>query len=219
LGHSSIRTTALYWKNIYQEPDNEVGPIFIGKNWLERKPPKPITENFPQVPKNSKPIFTVNQPVISNKKPIHQDNSLSTPKTLKKTPGMLTNEILPSSRGKISLENTNKKTNQLKIVQPLALSPSSEQNPTKKEQILLQKIKHLESQLQSSQSKLAEALHSKGELKEKLTEIQAESQRLAELLNKSEAQNNNLKQLLQQQKQRADQAEQQLKIIVRTLKQ
>ena len=31
LGHSSIRTTALYWKNIYQEPDNEVGPILVGK--------------------------------------------------------------------------------------------------------------------------------------------------------------------------------------------
>jgi len=30
-GHSSIRTTALYWQNIYQEPDNEVGPILAGK--------------------------------------------------------------------------------------------------------------------------------------------------------------------------------------------
>ena len=32
LGHVSVRTTALYWQNIHQEPDNEVGPILAGKN-------------------------------------------------------------------------------------------------------------------------------------------------------------------------------------------
>ena len=107
LGHSSIRTTALYWKNIYQEPDNEVGPILAGKNWLEsREPSKPSTENFPKIPKNPKPIFTVNQPVISNKKPIHQDNSLSLSKTLKKNPEKLTNEILPRIPEKFSLNKS-----------------------------------------------------------------------------------------------------------------
>src|SRR5205807_6594273 len=31
LGHSSVRTTALYWKNIYWEPDNDLGSILAGK--------------------------------------------------------------------------------------------------------------------------------------------------------------------------------------------
>jgi len=70
---------------------------------------------------------------------------------------------------------------------------------------LLQKIKLLEKQLQASQSKLTETLQSKDELKEKLTEIQKE--------------NNNLKQLAQQERQRADNYQQQLKIIAKVFKQ
>ena len=32
LGHVSVRTTALYWQNIHQEPDNDnIGPILAGK--------------------------------------------------------------------------------------------------------------------------------------------------------------------------------------------
>ena len=69
----------------------------------------------------------------------------------------------------------------------------------------------MKSQLQASQSKLTEVLKSKGELKEKLTEIQTKSQRLTKLLNKSGAQNNNLKQLFQREKQRVDQLEIKLK--------
>ena len=57
---------------------------------------------------------------------------------------MLISEISPSSRGKISLENTNKKNDQLKTNQPLPLTANKEQKPTEKEFILLQKIKHLE---------------------------------------------------------------------------
>ena len=63
----------------------------------------------------------------------------------------------------------------------------------------------MEEQLQASQSKLTEALQSKGKLKEKLAEIQKE--------------NNSLKQLLQQEKTRADNYQQQLKVIVNSLKQ
>jgi len=32
LGHVSIRTTALYWKNIHQEPGNDLDSILAGKN-------------------------------------------------------------------------------------------------------------------------------------------------------------------------------------------
>jgi len=83
------------------------------------------------------------------------------------------------------------------------LTANNEEKATERESILLQKIKLLESSLETYQSKLTEALQSKGKLKEKLTEIQKE--------------NNNLKQLLQQEKQRADNYQQQLKVIIKSL--
>jgi len=117
LGHSSICTTALYWKNIYQEPDDDIGSILAGKKWLEEKgeqklPEPPSTENFPHVPNLFKPPFTVNQTVIPNKKPIHADNSLSVPKTVKKPPGMLISEISPSTPEKFLLNNPSKNSDQ-----------------------------------------------------------------------------------------------------------
>jgi hypothetical protein len=160
LGHSSIRTTALYWQNIYQGPDNDdINSILAGKNWLERpkpsqskEPPKsPITENFPEIPKNSKPIFIDQKPVILHKKPIRQNNSLSILKLVKKTPGMLISEISPRTPEKFSLNPTNKKINQLKTSQPLAITTNKEQKPTKKKAILLAKIKLLEKQLKQAQ--------------------------------------------------------------------
>jgi len=157
---------------------------------------------MPEVPK---PIFIEQKPPISNKKPIQQYNSLSTPKLTQKTPEISTNEISPRTSKKIFLNLANKKSDQLKITQPLTLATNKEQKSTKKEQILLQKIKLLESLLETSQSKLTEALQSEGKLKEKLTEIQKE--------------NNNLKQLLHQEKARADNYQQQLKVIVKVLKQ
>ena len=66
LGHASVRTTALYWQNIHQEPDNgDIGTILVGKKWLESgEPPKPITENFPETLKTPKPIFIDHKPLI-----------------------------------------------------------------------------------------------------------------------------------------------------------
>ena len=85
---------------------------------------------------------------------------------------------------KFPLNPVSKNSDQLKITQSLALTANQEQKPTKKEAILLQKIKLLESQL-----------------KQTTTE------------------RDNLKQLLHQEKQRADNYQHQLKVIVRTLKQ
>ena len=157
LGHSSIRTTALYWKNTYQDPNNEVGPILAGKNWLEsREPPERplITENFPekkgvyseisQIPKTPEPIFIEQKPVISNKKPTHANNSLSIKKTIAKSPEKLISKISPISQEKFLFNNPSQKSDQLKTTQPLALTSNQEPKPTKKEQILLQKIKLLE---------------------------------------------------------------------------
>jgi len=54
---------------------------------------------------------------------------------------------LVNSLAKFSLNPANKKSDQLKITQPLPLTSNQEQKPTEKEQILLQKIKLLERQL------------------------------------------------------------------------
>ncbi|KLL04190.1 MAG: tyrosine recombinase XerD [Mycoplasmataceae bacterium CE_OT135] len=43
LGHKSIRTTALYWRNIYNDDKDDTADILVGKNWLE-KPKKPQPE-------------------------------------------------------------------------------------------------------------------------------------------------------------------------------
>jgi len=80
------------------------------------------------------------------------------------------------------LSNPSKKSDQLKITQPLALIVNSEEKPAKKEAILLVKIKQLEEQL-------------------KQTEIECD----------------NLKQLVQQERQRADNYQQQLKVIIKSL--
>src|SRR6185295_14755189 len=59
LGHSSVRTTALYWMNIYHPDDDDnsdTGAILCGKNWLEEHEPvkpdseiPPISEILPQL--------------------------------------------------------------------------------------------------------------------------------------------------------------------------
>ncbi|CAG8667929.1 8762_t:CDS:2 [Paraglomus brasilianum] len=119
LGHASVRTTALYWQNIHQEPDNgDIGPILVDR-----------------------------KPLIPNKKPIQQCNSLSTPKTLKKTPGMLINGISTKEPEKFLLNSVGKKSDQLKTNQPLIIVANKKGKLTDSEVILLAKIKSLENQL------------------------------------------------------------------------
>jgi len=191
LGHSSIRTTALCWKNIYQDPNNEVSPILAGKKWLESKEQPPSTENFPETLETTKPLFIEQKPLIPSKEPIHQDNSLSTLKTIKKTPQISINPISPERQAKFFLNNADKKNDQLKTTQPLPLIANQDQNSTEKELILLQKVKQLEEQLK---------------------QVKAENKKLKFEKEKAEA-------LAQQEKQRANNYQQQLKVIVRTLKQ
>ncbi|RHZ35742.1 tyrosine-type recombinase/integrase [endosymbiont GvMRE of Glomus versiforme] len=69
LGHQSIRTTALYWMNIYAEDDgnNDTESILAGKQWLEKsKPPQPEPEEPIKVNLDQPPIlFTPNLPPFS----------------------------------------------------------------------------------------------------------------------------------------------------------
>ena len=187
MGHSSIRTTALYWKNIYQEPNNDLGPILAGKKWLENKEqpePPPITENFPEVLGTPKPVFMEKGPVIPNKNPTDEDNSLSTPKTSKKTLKISINEISPRTPAKFSFEKK-------QINEQLPLITDNLSDSPKTEKILLEKIKNLE---------------------EKLNQVQAENNILTIKLVTAEK-------VAHQEKQRADNYYQQLKVIVRTIKQ
>jgi len=108
-------------------------------------------ENFLEPLKTLKPLFIDQKPVIPNKKSIQQYNSLSTPKPVKKTPQISTNEISPKTLEKFPLNPINKKNDQLKTNQPLTLTANKEKKPTKKELILLQKIKHLERQLKQTE--------------------------------------------------------------------
>jgi hypothetical protein len=153
---------------------------------LEEKPKTPteplITKNFPKTPESPKSIFIDHNPVILHQNPTQQDNSLSTKKTITKTPEISINEISPEKQEKFLLDSHSKKTDQLKISQPLTLTASQEPKSTQKELILLQKIKLLEEQLR-----------------------------------KTTTERNNLKQLAHSEKQRADQAEQQLQTITQQL--
>jgi hypothetical protein len=153
LGHSSIRTTALYWQNIYVE-DN-LSDILAGKKWLEsreKEPPKsPITENFPnQSPKNSEPDIR-DKPTISAEKPNNQDNSLLTAEAKPKPtityyqPKSVISEIPPRPQGKFISKKT-------EISEQLPLITNEKEKSTAKEKILLAKIKQLEEQLAQVQA-------------------------------------------------------------------
>jgi len=102
---------------------------------------------------------------------------------------MLIGEISPSTPAKFSLNPFDKKSDQLKTNQPLPLTASQEQNPTKKEAILLAKIKQLEKQLKQTTTER--------------DNLKTEKQ-------KAEA-------LVQAEKQRANNYHHQLKVIVKSL--
>jgi Phage integrase family len=173
LGHSSIRTTALYWQNIYGE--DEVSDILAGKKWLEEKEPpmppaevtKPSGEKLPEQPlKNLESVIIRDKPIISAEKPAKQDNSLLTIATEPKL--AITNYQPQPLTGQVPPEL------------PRELSPNIQ--PSENEKFLLAKIKQLE---------------------EQLTQAQAE--------------NDNLKALVKSERARADNYQQQLKVIVESL--
>lgn len=158
LGHKSVRTTALYWKNIYGDDDTD--NILAGKNWLENKekePPKPpSTENFPrQLPANSEPDIIRGRPVISAKKPSNQDNSpplvfiKQKPVITNYQPKPLISGIPTKSQEKFSLNIISEKK---EISEQLPAITNQREQPTSKEEILLTKIKQLEEQLKQVQA-------------------------------------------------------------------
>jgi len=160
LGHSSIRTTASYWRNIYSDNDNrddDTADILASKKWLEnreKEPPKsPPTKNFPKTTKKYEPIIR-DKPTITTEKPVQQewsldnfnklsDNSLLTTEKEKNLaitnyqPQPLIRQISPKTPEKFFL-NTSEK---------LPVITNQEERPTNKEEFLLTRIKQLEEQL------------------------------------------------------------------------
>ena len=149
LGHSSIRTTALYWKNIYGDDDPD--DILTGKKWLENREKEPSetpTENFPkQLPKIPNSDIISNKPIVSAKKPTHLDNSLLNSEKEKNL--AITNHQPKSLISKISPKTSDKFL--LNTSEQLSVITNKEQ-PINKEQILLTRIKQLEEQLAKVQT-------------------------------------------------------------------
>lgn len=177
LGHSSIRTTALYWKDIYSD-DDDPDNILSGKKWLEREPPKSppkIEENSPEtLPKISDSDTLRNKPLITAEKPTNQSNLLLPAKTEKNLAiinyqsKLLISEISPKNQAKFSL-NTSE---QLPVI-------TDREQKNYKEQFLLKKIEQLEEQLKQVQ---AENTHLKLENKHLKTLIRKDQKTETKIL-------------------------------------
>ncbi|MCE8163667.1 MAG: tyrosine-type recombinase/integrase [Candidatus Moeniiplasma glomeromycotorum] len=155
LGHSSIRTTALYWRNIYG--DDEIGDILAGKKWLEttpdnslpeKEPPKtPTTENLPeQLPENLEPNIR-NKPVITSDKSGNKDNSLLTTKAEK-------NPAIANYQPKVEISGIPTKSQEkffLNTREQLPVITNKREQSTEKE-LLLTKIRQLEKELAKVQA-------------------------------------------------------------------
>jgi hypothetical protein len=143
---------------------------------------KPATENFPSIPKKVQPVFIDKEPVIPNKKPTHEDNYSPTQKITQKPPEISTNQISPTTPEKFFLSSVNKKTDQMKTSQSLALTTEQGQKSNKKELILLQKIKLLEEQLKEIQAENDRLRIEKEQEKEKADQLETKLKIAARML-------------------------------------
>lgn len=68
LGHKSVRTTALYWMNIYNDDGNDTDDILTRKAWLEKpkkpqpEPDNPIKVNLEELPELPAPNLLASEP-------------------------------------------------------------------------------------------------------------------------------------------------------------
>ncbi|CAJ0749081.1 13656_t:CDS:2 [Entrophospora sp. SA101] len=227
LGHSSIRTTALYWRNIYGDGNNDTADILAGKKWLENKgkrPPTPIAENFaspkvdtfPEIPKNSESLFIDQRSIIPKKKIIQQDN-----------PPLLT-EIKEKP---ITNYQSQPLISEIPSQTPRIIK-SKKEPQNQKENILLVKIRNLEERLKQIQTEnnnlksLVQSEKQNNQLsKETITnlthKIQSDKPNHTNLINAyQKAFNDKVKAeiIVKQEKQRADNYQQQLKTITKKIK-
>lgn len=201
LGHASIRTTALYWLNIYQEPEQSIKPpndditdILLGKEWIKKQKQSPPDQPQPEpikIGEISEPVITnpnLNQPAVqAQTSPIGKLNAEQA-----KVKPLISNKFQPEKEPlpvelkptpistEILVEKDQEKASE--PVKPII----SEPNP---EQVLLNRVQ---------------------QLAEQLKQVQAENEKL-------KAEKERVEVLAQQEKTRADYYENQLKTIARGL--
>lgn len=139
LGHKSVRTTALYWMNIYNEDGNDTNDIIAGKIWLERpKPPQiesenPVNLNLEEPPKISVPNSLVSKPYPDYLSKInHLENKLNQIQSKKDEETIrLKNELSQANKQKKILQNDLADSNE----QNITLQHERNQAITEKHQI------------------------------------------------------------------------------------
>ncbi|CAI2185099.1 16570_t:CDS:2, partial [Funneliformis geosporum] len=166
LGHSSIRTTALYWRNIYGEDDPI--DILVGKKWLEnreKEPPKITVGNSPEKPSaNLEPIIR-DEPQIPTKKPIqHNISPLFT--EIKDKP--IANYQPKSIISGISIPSISPET---EISEPLPIITNQREQKNHQENILLAKIRKLEAENNNLKALVQSERKSNQSLKETITNL------------------------------------------------
>ena len=141
LGHSSIRTTALYWHDTDEDGSHDAPDTSQVKNWLERhetsqnkEPTEPLTtENVYTFPK---------QPLANSETVIIPQKSAIT--SQKNSPALISIEPKPIIEIKAERKIST-------ISEQSPLITDKKEKPIAQEQILLAKIKQLEEQLKQTQ--------------------------------------------------------------------
>jgi len=106
LGHKSIRTTALYWLNIYNDEGNDADDILTGKVWLE-KPKKPPLESAAPVKAKLEefPRLPTPQPITSEFRPNYLSKIQHLEKQLSQIQAEKAQKITELTREKEALQN------------------------------------------------------------------------------------------------------------------
>jgi hypothetical protein len=159
LGHSSIRTTALYWMNIYNEDDddNDIDGVLAGKIWLERpklsqlEPENPVNLNLSEPPKLLTPNLLASESQLNYLNKIRQlENKLNQIQQ--------ENNHLKSELARTNEQNENLKSDLTELSEQNAILRQEKAHETKQREQVQQEltyarqiIKQLEQKLVSEQ--------------------------------------------------------------------
>ncbi len=238
LGHSSIRTTALYWLNIYNDNGDDTDDILAGKVWLEKprwklKPESaaPVNLNLERLPE----LITLNllvsesRPDYSNK--IHQLeqklNQIQQEKNKKINELTREKEVLQNDLTELSEQNTilHQKKSQIatetkQIIDQLEqkLTDEQEKRLTAENNLVQEKqISHnLRQQLQAEKQNNQILQETNANLMQKLSQQEQNHASLQNTYQITLKDKQKAEALAQKEKQKADNYEAQLKSIAKS---
>lgn len=201
LGHRSVRTTALYWMNIYHPDDNDIANILTGKSWLEKpkqpqpEPTTPIKVNLDKIPEPltpDLPLFSLPPAKHLSKisqleeklSQIQQENN-----NLKSENNDLQQDLnnLSEQNALLRREKTQETTEKEQIQQDLTIAKETIKHLEQK--LTAEKEKHVAAQNNLSQEKkvsndLRQQLQTEREINTNLTQkIQISEQNYSNLVN------------------------------------